>query len=194
MSLQAWHDFLFDSIYLGVFWKSVRISLTVSVICVALAYPVAYFLALVAGRRKYTLLLVTIAPFLTSYLLRVLAWRVLLNNQGVIQSFLRNVGVLGRGRSIGGSSCASSGSSYRLRLGAVRCAADSCRSGTNHSRPERTLARAALEPSEGHLPAIAAWGHRGVRSCSSDLGDVTPPSWGTEGSCSATRSDAFRQG
>ncbi len=100
LSLQAWHDFLFGSIYLGVFWKSVRISLTVSVICVALSYPVAYFLALVAGRRKYTLLLVTIAPFLTSYLLRVLAWRVLLNNQGVIQSFLRNVGVLGKGSSI----------------------------------------------------------------------------------------------
>jgi spermidine/putrescine transport system permease protein len=96
LSIRAWHDFLFGSIYMGVFWKSVRISLTVSVICIVLAYPVAYFLALVAGRRKYTLLLVTIAPFLTSYLLRVLAWRVLLNDQGVIQSFLRSVGVLGK--------------------------------------------------------------------------------------------------
>lgn len=96
LSLQAWHDFLFGSIYLGVFWKSVRISLTVSIICVLLAYPVAYFLALVAGRRKYTLLLVTIAPFLTSFLLRVLAWRVLLNDQGVIQSLLRSLGVLDR--------------------------------------------------------------------------------------------------
>jgi spermidine/putrescine transport system permease protein len=100
LSLQAWNDFLTGSIYLGVFWKSVRISLTVSVICVVLAYPMAYFLALVAGRRKYTLLLVTIAPFLTSYLLRVLAWRVLLTDQGVVQSFLRSMGVLGDGQSI----------------------------------------------------------------------------------------------
>jgi spermidine/putrescine transport system permease protein len=95
LSLQAWHDFLFGSIYLGVFWKSVRISLTVSIVCVLLAYPVAYFLALVAGRRRYTLLLLIIAPFLTSFLLRVLAWRVLLNDQGVIQSLLRSLGVLG---------------------------------------------------------------------------------------------------
>jgi spermidine/putrescine transport system permease protein len=100
LSLQAWNDFLTGSIYLGVFWKSVRISLTVSVICVVLAYPMAYFLALVAGRRKYTLLLVTIAPFLTSYLLRVLAWRVLLTDQGVVQSFLRSMGVLGDTQSI----------------------------------------------------------------------------------------------
>jgi spermidine/putrescine transport system permease protein len=100
LSLQAWNDFLTGSIYLGVFWKSVRISLTVSVICVVLAYPMAYFLALVAGRRKYTLLLVTIAPFLTSYLLRVLAWRVLLTDQGVVQSFLRSMGVLGDAQSI----------------------------------------------------------------------------------------------
>ncbi|GBC87532.1 Spermidine/putrescine transport system permease protein PotB [bacterium HR12] len=70
-------------------------SLIVSVASLVMAYPVAYFLALVAGRRKYTLLLITIAPFLTSYLLRVLAWRVILGEQGLITSFLRTVGLLG---------------------------------------------------------------------------------------------------
>ena len=43
-----------------------KMSLGVSITCVILAYPVAYMLALVAGRRKYTLLLVIITPFLTS--------------------------------------------------------------------------------------------------------------------------------
>ena len=94
LSLQAWDDFLFHSIYLGVFWKSVRISLLVSVTSVLLAYPTAYLLALVAGRRKYTLLLVIIAPFLTSYLLRVLAWKVILGEQGVVNSFLGSVGLV----------------------------------------------------------------------------------------------------
>jgi spermidine/putrescine transport system permease protein len=41
------------------------------------------------------LLLVIIVPFLTSYLLRVLAWRVILNPQGIFQSFLRSIDVLG---------------------------------------------------------------------------------------------------
>jgi ABC-type spermidine/putrescine transport system permease subunit I len=100
-SLDLWRYFLKSSIYLGtplgrgLFWRSVKMSLGVSVTCVILSYPVAYTLALVAGRRKYTLLLVIIAPFLTSYLLRVLAWRVLLNPQGIFQSFLRDAHVLG---------------------------------------------------------------------------------------------------
>jgi len=101
LSLQPWRDFLHSSTYLGgplgrgLFWKSMKMSLGVSITCVILAYPVAYMLALVAGRRKYTLLLVIITPFLTSYLLRVLAWRVLLNPAGVIQHELRTLGVLG---------------------------------------------------------------------------------------------------
>src|SRR5437016_8914698 len=67
-------------------------SLIVSAVVVALAYPVAYYLALSGTKRKYVLLLVLIAPFLTSYLLRVLAWKVILGNQGVLNSFLVWVG------------------------------------------------------------------------------------------------------
>src|SRR5262245_37351176 len=87
-TLKAWHDFLHSSVYLRLFWKSVKISLIVSVIIVVLAYPLAYYLALSGTKRKYVLLLVLIAPFLTSYLLRVLAWKVILGNQGVVNSFL----------------------------------------------------------------------------------------------------------
>ena len=63
-------------------------SLVVSVVIVLLAYPLAYYLALSGTKRKYILLLLLIAPFLTSYLLRVLAWKVILGDQGVINSFL----------------------------------------------------------------------------------------------------------
>jgi spermidine/putrescine transport system permease protein len=82
------HLLVGGSVYMGLFWKSVRISMTVSVIVVLLAYPVGYFLALVVRKRKYILLLLIIAPFLTSYLLRVLAWEVILGDSGVINSFL----------------------------------------------------------------------------------------------------------
>jgi spermidine/putrescine transport system permease protein len=86
-TLTAWHHFLHSSVYLKLFWKSVKMSLIVSAIIVALAYPLAYYLALSPTKRKYVLLLVLIAPFLTSYLLRVLAWKVILGNQGVINTF-----------------------------------------------------------------------------------------------------------
>ena len=97
VTFQAWRDlvegsrhvlFFHSSVYLALFWKSVKMSLVVSVLIVLLAYPLAYYLALSGTKRKYVLLLLLIAPFLTSYLLRVLAWKVILGNQGVINTFL----------------------------------------------------------------------------------------------------------
>ena len=92
-TLKAWHDFFHSSLYLSLFWKSVQMSLIVSAITVVLAYPLAYFLALSGTKRKYVLLLLLIAPFLTSYLLRVLAWKVILGDHGVINTFLSWTGI-----------------------------------------------------------------------------------------------------
>ncbi len=99
-TLAAWREFVHSSIYLKLFWKSVKMSLTVSAIIVVLAYPLAYYLALSGTKRKYVLLLVLIAPFLTSYLLRVLAWKVILGDQGVINTFLFWTGVRSPGHPI----------------------------------------------------------------------------------------------
>jgi spermidine/putrescine transport system permease protein len=94
LSLASWRFFLSSDTYLSLFWKSARMSLGVSITSVLLAYPVAYLLALVAGKRKYTLLLVIIVPFLTSYLLRVLAWRVILGEHGIANTFLETIGLI----------------------------------------------------------------------------------------------------
>jgi spermidine/putrescine transport system permease protein len=96
VTVGAWNAFLHSSIYLHLFWKSVQLSLIVSAIIVALAFPLAYYLALSGTRRKYILLLLLIAPFLTSYLLRVLAWKVILGNNGVLNTFLYWTGVRAR--------------------------------------------------------------------------------------------------
>jgi spermidine/putrescine transport system permease protein len=91
-ALGGWYR-LFHQGYMSLFWKSAKMSLIVSALVVATAYPLAYFLALSGTRRKYVLLLLLIAPFLTSYLLRVLAWKVILGEQGVINSALSSVGL-----------------------------------------------------------------------------------------------------
>ena len=46
ITLAGWHDFLHSAVYLKLFWKSVKLSLIVSAVVVALAYPVAYYLAM----------------------------------------------------------------------------------------------------------------------------------------------------
>jgi spermidine/putrescine transport system permease protein len=51
ITLHAWHAFLHSSIYLRLFWKSVKMSLTVSAVIVVLAYPLAYYLALILGNN-----------------------------------------------------------------------------------------------------------------------------------------------
>jgi spermidine/putrescine transport system permease protein len=87
-TFDAWTNFLDGSPFLDLFWKSIRMSLIVSVVAVVAAYPIAYYIALIASKRKYVLLLLILAPFLVSYFLRVLAWKVILGDQGVINSFL----------------------------------------------------------------------------------------------------------
>ncbi len=79
---------------LRLFFKSVSMAMTSSVTAVIIAIPVAYFLAFCIGKSKYTWLLVVIAPFLTSYLLRVFAWKVILGDQGLINSGLMAVGLV----------------------------------------------------------------------------------------------------
>jgi spermidine/putrescine transport system permease protein len=96
-TLDAWRNFLDGSPFLDLFWKSIWMSLIVSVVAVVAAYPIAYYIALVASKRKYVLLLLILAPFLVSYFLRLLAWSVILGDQGPINSFLYWTGVRAEG-------------------------------------------------------------------------------------------------
>ncbi|HLE90047.1 MAG TPA: ABC transporter permease [Anaerolineales bacterium] len=82
----------------GSYWRLLGISALmafgVATIAVILAYPVAYFLAFRAGRRAGLYLVLLLIPFWTSYLLRVMAWKLMLGTEGVINSFLQYVGLI----------------------------------------------------------------------------------------------------
>ena len=82
-----------DSQYLDLFFKSVSMAMTTSVFAVLLAFPIAYYLACCAGRSRYTWLLVVIAPFFTSFFLRLLAWKVILGDQGLVNTALFTLGL-----------------------------------------------------------------------------------------------------
>ena len=101
-SLTNWKDFLppGSNPFWSRFQTSIVITLVVSAVAVVAAYPVAYFLAFVARRRRYTLLFLILAPFFTSYLLRVVAWKVMLANNGIVNSALWELGLRQRGDGI----------------------------------------------------------------------------------------------
>ena len=63
-------------------------------VCLLLAYPLAYAIAFKSGRWKNVMLVLVIAPFFTSFLLRTLSWRAILSDQGPVTSFLQTIAIL----------------------------------------------------------------------------------------------------
>ncbi|MEX0865111.1 MAG: ABC transporter permease [Acidimicrobiia bacterium] len=80
--------------FLPLLGTSARIALLVGCLATLLAYPLAYFLVFRAGRRASVLLVLLILPFWTSYLLRVIAWKIILGSNGAINSFLLYSGMI----------------------------------------------------------------------------------------------------
>jgi spermidine/putrescine transport system permease protein len=74
---------------------SVLMALIVAVSATVLAYPLAYFLAFRAGSRATLFLTLLLIPFAVSFLLRVMAWRLMLGQEGAINTLLQWAGVIG---------------------------------------------------------------------------------------------------
>jgi putrescine transport system permease protein len=87
--------FLFRDNYYGIIYlASLKMAAVGTLLCLLLGYPMAYFIARQPQGRRQILLLAVILPFWISFLLRVYAWIGLLNNKGVINTFLMDVGLI----------------------------------------------------------------------------------------------------
>jgi spermidine/putrescine transport system permease protein len=77
----------------GVFIRTIVYVLSAMIISFAIGFPVAYYLARHAGKRRMLLLLLIIAPFWVNYLMRMLAWVNLLSSSGLFSRFAGMFGV-----------------------------------------------------------------------------------------------------
>ena len=75
-------------------WRTLWISAVTSAICLALAIPVAWFIARARESLRPTLLLLVIVPFWTNFLIRVFAWNQILHSEGALARFLRAIHLL----------------------------------------------------------------------------------------------------
>ncbi|WP_328726303.1 ABC transporter permease [Streptomyces sp. NBC_00259] len=80
--------------YYPQFLRSVLYAGTATVLCLMLGYPLAYLIAFRAGRWRNLLLVLVIAPFFTSFLIRTLAWKTILADGGPVVEVLNTVGFL----------------------------------------------------------------------------------------------------
>jgi putative spermidine/putrescine transport system permease protein len=81
-------------VYRDVAWRTIRMAALVTVACAVLAFPVAYYMARVASPRTRNLLVVAIIlPLWASYVVKILAWRTILSDGGIINWALEPLGV-----------------------------------------------------------------------------------------------------
>lgn len=93
-----WNTVAFDYVFGHIFGaqgyfgpallRTLIFVVSASVLCLVIAYPVAYFTARYAGKRRGMILAALIAPFWISYMMRMLAWVNLLQNDGLVNRFL----------------------------------------------------------------------------------------------------------
>lgn len=86
--------FFEKKIYYLILYRSIKISLLVTLATVLFAYPLAYFVAFHVKKNKITWIILITIPFWTSYLLRVFAWKVILGYNGVVNSGLASLGLI----------------------------------------------------------------------------------------------------
>jgi len=108
----VWNDLFGSGAFVGaIAWRTIWYVAAASLLSLVIAYPAAYFVARFSGRRKGIFLVLLIAPFWISYMMRMLAWIDLLQTDGYINKVLSFVGL--------GSPDWLGGHSYTVILGLV---------------------------------------------------------------------------
>ncbi|MFT3829201.1 MAG: ABC transporter permease [Opitutaceae bacterium] len=92
----TWSNYarIFDPVYLGIFGRSLWYAGLTTALCLAIGYPVAYFIGRSPPSRRSLLLLLVMIPFWISFLLRTYAWISLLKGEGLISSLLQGMRLL----------------------------------------------------------------------------------------------------
>jgi spermidine/putrescine transport system permease protein len=112
----AWSNFTDAvSLYQTQFVRSLQYAGAATVLALLISYPLAYWIAFRAGRWKNLLLLLVIAPFFVTYLIRTLAWGTILADDGFVVAILRDIHVLGAdGRLLATSTAVIAGITYNF--------------------------------------------------------------------------------
>lgn len=87
----------FDPTYLPVLLRSVLYAFATAALCLAIGYPIAYYIARFGGRWKYVLIAALVMPFFVNYLVRTYAWVALLSDEGLVNSLLVDAGATDQG-------------------------------------------------------------------------------------------------
>ena len=83
----------FGENYLLIFWRSVKLALIATFICLLIGYPAAYFISKASPKKQKILITLIMLPMWMNFLIRTYAWMVILQDTGIINSFLGKLGI-----------------------------------------------------------------------------------------------------
>ncbi|GAA3881400.1 ABC transporter permease [Leifsonia kafniensis] len=84
-----------DATFIGTFWNTLKIGLIGTALCLIIAVPFAYWLAVKLNPRWRPLALaLVLVPFWTNFLVRTLGWQIVLSPRGFLSTFLQDVGLI----------------------------------------------------------------------------------------------------
>jgi ABC-type spermidine/putrescine transport system permease subunit I len=90
-----YHYFFSVTAYVSTMWATIWVAVAATTLAIGLAFPFSYWLSRYVPKRLRTpLLVLVIVPFWSSYLLRVYSWLTILGDHGVLNRFLRWIGVI----------------------------------------------------------------------------------------------------
>jgi len=92
LSLQSYLRAL-EPTFLPTVWNSLRYATLTTILSIAIAYPMAYWISRYGGHRKGLLLVLVMLPFWTSYVIRTYAWMIILRDNGVVNGVLGALGL-----------------------------------------------------------------------------------------------------
>lgn len=92
--LEFYRSFFESGYSLNVLWRTIYIALTVTVICIVLGVPTAYFVSGLDGRWKNMMMAITIFPLLTNSVVRSFAWINILGQNGVVNQLLLSLKII----------------------------------------------------------------------------------------------------
>ena len=84
---------VFNPVFLPTVVQSLYLASATTILCLAIGFPIAYWISRYGGRRKTLLLVMVMLPFWTSYLIRTYAWMIVLRDQGIVNQALQAVGL-----------------------------------------------------------------------------------------------------
>ncbi|MDH0873181.1 ABC transporter permease [Agrobacterium pusense] len=97
VTLENYAKFFRESFYQEILWRTLWVSMASTAICLAAAFPLAYFMArLVPQRLRSKLLILIIIPLLIGNAVRTAAWMLILNDRGALAALLGLFGIKGK--------------------------------------------------------------------------------------------------